>query len=82
MLYLFYQHPLYWLYPALTTLFLLIVGARFFRRFYKGEAEILLNPGIIFCSASLWFIFIPSGIMGLIVFGAANIIRLLIGGNK
>ncbi len=63
MLRYFMGHPIQYWVPMVVNLVLLVLGARFLRRFYKGEARILLDPVIIFGAATLW----PFADLGLIV---------------
>jgi len=63
MLWYFMQHPRQYWVPVLVNLVVLILSARFFKRFYKGEARILLDPTIIFGAAVLW----PMTDMGILV---------------
>ena len=79
MLWYFMMHPLQYWVPVLVNLVVLILSARFLRRFYKGEARILLEPVIIFGAAMLWPLFDMGILVGSAFWLAGKVIGFLIG---
>jgi hypothetical protein len=48
-------------------------------RWYKGEARMLRDPGIIICASGMWFMFWAGLVMGSVFWLLGTIIRLFIG---
>ncbi len=82
MLILFIQHPLAYFIPFWAVILVMVVGARYFSRFYKGEAKVLLKPDIIFGFAALWPMSVSFAFVWAMFWVAGKSIGFLIGNKR
>ena len=79
MLYLFATHPLWYIVPALATLAIWILLARFLPQ-WQGEGNaIVREPGIIVCGSFFWFLTVPFAIIGGVIWLLEKAVRVAVG---
>ena len=82
MIYLFIKYPLWYFIPMLITLMLQVISVRLFRKYYKGEAELLLDPTLIFGLSFMWFLLVPAILVLFFGWVGGKMIGYLIGSKN